>query len=134
MNTAMKKLLIIFFCLLLTTNCYAKWTKVHENNDFFEYFELDSARKKDGLVYLWSLIDFKKKQTDGTLSIKYYTKYNCEEMKFKVLSIIEYNTNMGKGRNFKYKKNSFEVSADTDWVYPLRESRDLKKLNIICKI
>ena len=52
-----------------------------------------------------SFTDFKKKQTDGTLSIKYYTKYNCEENEnFKVLSIIEYNTNMGKGRNFKYKK------------------------------
>ena len=52
--------------------------------------------------------------------------------KYKVLSIIEYKTNMGRGRNFRYMKNITNESSDTSWVYPSIDSEDYIKINSIC--
>ena len=53
-------------------------------------------------------------------------------MKYKVLSIIEYKTKMGKGRNFRYTKNITNESSNTNWVYPSIDSTDYIKINFIC--
>ena len=58
--------------------------------------------------------------------------YDCNKMKYKVLSIIEYKTNMGRGRNFRYAKNVSNESSDTNWIYPSIDSKDFIKISSIC--
>ena len=60
------------------------------------------------------------------------TIYDCNEMKYKVLSIIEYKTNMGKGRNFRYTKNITNELIDENWIYPSLDSTDYIKTISIC--
>ncbi len=76
--------------------------------------------------------DFKRSQKNGNLSTKFYSMYNCKEMKFRILTIIEYPTNMGKGRNFTYTKNTTSILEDSDWVYPIKDSLDHNKFSLIC--
>ena len=77
-------------------------------------------------------MDYIEPQKNGNLSTKYYSMYDCVEMKYKVLSIIEYKTNMGKGRNFRYTKNITNESNDENWIYPSIDSADYIKINSIC--
>ena len=121
---------IIFF--FISFPCYSKWEKVHENKIFTEYFEVDEVKKINDIIFIWSLMDYKKLQKNGNLSTKYYSVYDCNEMRYKVLSIIEYKTNMGKGRDFRYTKNITNESSAANWVYPSIDSADYTKINSIC--
>ena len=128
----MKKLLYIIIFFLISFPCYSRWEKVHEDNIFSEYSEVDTVKKIDNIIYVWSLIDYKKTQKNGNLSTKYYSMYDCNNMRYKVLSVIEYKTNMGRGRNFRYTKNITNESSDVNWVYPSIDSEDYIKIITIC--
>jgi hypothetical protein len=128
----MKVIIYIIINFLIPFPCYSGWEKVHENRNYIEYFELDTVKKINEIIYIWSLIDYKKPQENGNLSTKYYSMYDCNEIKYKVLSIIEYKTNMGKGRNFRYTKNITNESSDANWVFPSLDSEDYIKTISIC--
>ena len=121
---------IIFF--LISFPCYSRWEKIHEDKTFTEYLEIDTVKKINDIIFVWRLIDYKEPQKNGNLSTKYYSMYDCIEMKYKVLSIIEYKTKMGKGRNFRYTKNITNESSNTNWVSPSIDSTDYIKINSIC--
>ena len=128
----MRVVLYVIICFLVSFPCYSKWEKVNENKIFTEYFELDTVKKINDIIHIWSLIDYKKPQKNGNLSTKYYSIYDCNEMKYKVLSIIEYKTNMGRGRNFRYTKNITNELINENWVYPSLDSKDYFKTISIC--
>ena len=128
----MKEILYTIIFFFISFPCYSKWEKVHENKIFTEYFEVDAVKKINDIVFIWSLMDYKKQQKNGSLSTKYYSMYDCNQMRYKVLSIIEYQTNMGKGRDFRYTRNITNELSDADWVYPSLESEDYIKVNTIC--
>ena len=78
--------------------------------------------------------NYKKPLPNGNLSIKYYGKYDCKKMKYQIISIIGYKTEMGKGRNFNYIKNENDLIYDSKWISPLQNSNDNKRLSFVCKI
>ena len=128
----MKEILYTIILFSISFPCYSKWEKVREDEIFTEYLELDSVRKINDIIFIWSLKDYKEPQKNGNLSTKYYSMYDCNKMKYKVLSIIEYKTNMGRGRNFRYAKNISNESSDTNWIYPSIDSKDFVKISSIC--
>ena len=128
----MKQILPILIILFFAFPASSKWKKIYENETFIEFFEIDAVKKIDEIIYIWSMRDFKRSQKNGNLSTKFYSMYNCEEMKFRILTIIEYPTNMGKGRNFTYTKNTTSILEDSDWVYPIKDSLDHNKFSLIC--
>ena len=101
----MKVFIYIIVSFLVSFPCSARWEKTHVDKIYTEYLEVDTVKKIDDTIFIWSLMDYREPQKNGNLSTKYYSMYDCVEMKYKVLSIIEYKTNMGKGRNFRYTKN-----------------------------
>ena len=128
----MKKILYTIIFFFVSFPCFSKWEKVHENKIFTEYFEVDAVKKINDIIFIWSLMDYKKLQKNGNLSTKYYSMYDCNEMRYKILSIIEYKTSMGKGRDFRYTKNITDESSSANWVYPSIDSTDYVKINSIC--
>ena len=121
--------------ILITSPCYSKWVKIREEKRFSEYIEIDSVKKRNDFIYLWSMLDYKKTNISGNLSVKYYSKYNCSKMKYKIISIIEYTTSMGKGRNFTYTKNltnETDESTELNWKQPLPDSPDYDRLVYVC--
>ena len=128
----MKVFIYIIVSFLVSFPCSARWDKTHVDKIYTEYLEVDTVKKIDDTIFIWSLMDYREPQKNGNLSTKYYSMYDCVEMKYKVLSIIEYKTNMGKGRNFRYTKNITNESNDENWIYPSIDSTDYIKINSIC--
>ncbi len=128
----MKKILYTIIVFFVSFPCFSKWEKVHENKSFTAYFEVDAVKKINDIIFIWSLMDYKKLQKNGNISTKYYSMYDCNEMRYKILSIIEYKTSMGKGRDFRYTKNITDESSSANWVYPSIDSTDYVKINSIC--
>ena len=76
--------------------------------------------------------DFKKPQKNGNLSTKYYSKFDCNLRRYKVLSIIEYETHMGRGRKFTYKKNISNEVEKNNWTYIKSNSEEYNNFKLLC--
>ena len=133
MKTFLKnKFIFLYLYFFSFSYCYGKWQVFREHKTFTEYFEMESIKKIDDIIYIWSMFDYKIAQKKGKLSTKFYTKYDCKNKRFKVITIIDYNTNMGRGRTFEYKKNLNTESDNPDWFYPELMSENYEKIKFVC--
>lgn len=130
----MKKLILVLLYITFCFPSHSQWKEVVSNNDFREYLDLNTVKKINQFIYMWSLRDYKNPQENGNLSTKYYTKYDCHEMRYEVLSIVVYDVNMGRGRKFKYLKNIYDESAEPNWIYQSEEDKKNFLLNTVCKL
>ena len=130
----MKKLILVLLYITFCFPSHSQWKEVVSNNDFREYLDLNTVKKINQFIYMWSLRDYKNPQENGNLSTKYYTKYDCHEMRYEVLSIVVYDVNMGRGRKFKYLKNIYDESAEPNWIYQSGEDKKNFLLNTVCKL
>ena len=126
------KYFIVLICIFICFPSHSKWKKFKENSTSSEYFEVDAIKKVKGIIFAWSMIDYKKPLEDGNLSTKYYSKYDCGQKRFKVITIIKYKTRMGRGRDFEYIKNLDTESEESDWSYPLLGKEDYSKISFVC--
>ena len=123
---------IFSICLLVYSSSYSKWEKVIEGEGFSEYFEIDSVKKQGEVIFMWRMKDYQSPNENGIFSTKFYTVYQCAQMKFKNLSIINYQTSMGKGRDFYYEKNISNELGELELESPRPNSDDIKRLNFVC--
>ena len=125
---------LVFFVLTLAISspCLSKWKKLEEGDGYIKYYDIDTVKKIDGIIHIWSMKDFKKPQLNGNLSTKYYSKYDCNLKRYKILSIIEYETNMGRGRKFTYKKNILNEVDDGDWAYAKSHGEGNDSFRLLC--
>tara|TARA_B100000989_G_scaffold296379_1_gene279484 strand:+ start:507 stop:902 length:396 start_codon:yes stop_codon:yes gene_type:complete len=130
----MKKLILVLLYITFCFPSHSQWKEVVSNNDFREYLDLNTVKKINQFIYMWSLRDYKNPQENGNLSTKYYTKYDCHEMRYEVLSIVVYDVNMGRGRKFKYLKNIYDESAEPNWIYQSEKDKKNFLLNTVCKL
>ena len=126
------RFLVFVICVFVFFPCHSKWEKFREYLAFTEYLELESVKKINDIIYVWSMIDYKEQQQGGNLSTKYYSKYDCSEKRYKIISIIQYKTSMGRGRNFEYTKNIKNEAKDSKWIYPSFDSADYAKIKFMC--
>jgi len=115
----MKKLLILLFSLLISFNSYgiAKlahgiiWHLVGDNSNGDEfYLDMESIKKKDGLIYYWILLNYEKPM-DGYLSVKLLKEGDCSLKRDKTLQTIYHKEPMGGGE----LKN--EMARNPQWIY-----------------
>jgi len=98
----MTRLLLITLLLLSSAPAYAEWVAVTGNKEagMTAYIDPDTIRRKGNLVKMWELLDFKKAQTEGNLSVlssKVQKEYDCAEERHRMLAFIDYSDNMGRG-------------------------------------
>ena len=70
---------IFLICIFVFYPCYSKWEIFREHKFYTEYFQLESVKKINNFIYVWSMIDYKEPQKSGNLSTKYYSKYDCSK-------------------------------------------------------
>ena len=78
--------------------------------------------------------NFVKKQMDKEQSLKLYSRYDCNKIKYEILTIISYKTQMGKGREFNYRKNVTDYSDNSNWVYPNVDDETYKSMKAVCNL
>ena len=125
---------VSIICVFISFPSYSRWEKYSENKIFTEYFELESVKKINNNIFVWSMYDFKKPQKNGNLSTKFYSKYDCSEKKYKIISIIEYKLSMGRGRNFEYIRNITSKKSEPNWIRPSNDSKEYEKIKFLCSV
>jgi surface-adhesin protein E len=99
------------FCLLLTLlvlssgPAYAEWIAVEKNNQsagiMTVYVEPDTIHRKENLVTMWQLIDFKTMQGGRSpsrfSSTKMHKQFDCTEKRLRLLALTDFWGNMGTG-------------------------------------
>lgn len=97
----MTRFIVLVLALFLTTSeTYAEWVEVGSTENFTEYADPETIRRKVNLAKIWTLSDFKTlQQTAGVsyLSMKQQWEFDCEEERHRMLMMAEFSGNMGKG-------------------------------------
>ena len=61
-NTIYSRLVYFVLTLAISSPCLSKWKKLEEGDEYIKYYDIDTVKKIDGIVYIWSMKDFKKSQ------------------------------------------------------------------------
>ena len=111
---------------MFSSKSFSKWTKtfIIGKGAAIHYMDFDSFRKKNGYVYWWSLVDFAKPKK-GILSMMGYNQGDCKMYRRKVLSIVTYKKNMGRGASNTY-------DGDDKWIYPRPKTAHQDALKRLC--
>ena len=62
------KFIFLFLYFLSFSCCHGKWQVFREHKTFTEYFEMESIKKIDDIIYIWSMFDYKIAQKKEKLN------------------------------------------------------------------
>lgn len=107
----------------------AEWTMIQTHDEGNMYIDFDSLTKADGLVKVTTLNDYYITQNRGELSSQWTELHDCNNKRFKALTISYYKEKMGQGDVLE----SFTLSPDEiQWSEVVPYSVGALKANIIC--
>ena len=89
----MKKTILIFVLMGVSTGTMADWIKVGGNDDFDAYSDPMSIRKSGSMVKMWVMQNYKK----TSFSMKLQHEYDCDKERVRQLYASGYSGEMGKG-------------------------------------
>ena len=104
---------LITLLLLNSGAAYAEWVAIGSTDDGMTvYADPDTVRRKEEMVKMWVLLDFKTTQTVVShlmLSIKAQEEYDCDGKRRRVLTYSEFSGNMGGGKEVN------SISGEGTW-------------------
>ena len=122
------KPLLLTIALLFSTPAWAEWELFYQDKNIELYFDLNTIRLKDGYVYYWELINWKK-PIQGRHSGKVYFQSDCDSLRHKKLQIISYLKPMGVGNLI----DNYSFAPDeAKWEYMPPDNARVIGLNSIC--
>jgi len=120
----MKKLLFVFL-LSISSLVHAQWTSIGHSSDNDEFFiDYSTIQRVNKIVKVWVKVNFAE-ITQGVLSTRNYQEYDCNEKKYRNLTITG------------FKKLNLEQLLQTDnkpteYAFIAPGTVSLKILNIVC--
>ena len=122
------KLLTIFLSLLLiTTNTYAKWLFIGEDNGINYWYDSDVIKRND-LIDVRVLINLPIKNKYGDRSALGDVRINCKSLVHKTLSNYSYPLEMAKGN-----ARSSNTTPDIEWSKIPKTSYLMTIAEVACK-
>jgi len=125
----MKKLLPLFL-LLFSINGHCEWTSVGGTDFGTSYIDYSTIKRNGNVVRLWEMTSFKSLQNvDGIkyLSSKDLVEFDCNEEKFRYLSLSVFSLRMGEGNVVS------SVNSIGPWDYLIPDSQGRVVFNLVCK-
>jgi hypothetical protein len=132
----LKNSLIGLMLMAVSAGAMAEWTKTGGGDNpstgaFDHYVDLSTIRKSGNTAKMWTLNDYKKAQIVGNgksyLSTMGRQEYDCNEEKFRVLSLYFYSGNMKNGDLVLS-----DDTEDTQWRSIPPESISAAQFKIAC--
>ena len=123
----MKKLLLILSLLLITTNTYAKWLFIGEDNGISYWYDSDVI-KRNNLIDVRVLFNLPIKNKYGDRSALGDTRINCKSLVHKTLSNYSYPLEMAKGN-----ARSSNTTPDIEWSKIPKTSYLMTIAEVACK-
>jgi len=95
----MKKILVLSLSFFLITPMIslAEWVQINKGEIFHTYTDLKSLNVQPDGTYAWALYDFIELQPEGYRSAKVLFQIDCEQIKYKMLSVNTFGGAMGEG-------------------------------------
>ncbi len=111
----MKKLILMIFMLILSSNALAEWSQFANNADksMFVYVKLPKVVGPLYRVKMWVLSDFNASQRFSSFEYKSITaqwEFDCKEEKSRLLYAAYFNKNMSKGNTVAIDQNTSKWS------------------------
>jgi len=121
---------MIVFLVLSGGSAYGEWVPLSSGGTVGTmYIDPDTIRRKENLVKMWHLADFKTIQNyqgSSYLSIKAQSQYDCREEQSRVLREIGFSENMGGGNV------AYSISTEKAWKPVAPDSLALLLWEIAC--
>jgi hypothetical protein len=112
------KLFLFMFCLLISTSSFGEtakfgwkdgeWTNGQWSTDnrrqfnrrtHLDYVDKSTFKYHEGMVYWWSLSDYIKPTKDGFMSYKFYHEGDCENNRYRQLTMLAYREPIASGES-----------------------------------
>ncbi len=97
----MSKIVFPILLVVVSGGAAAEWTEIGANQAGTVYADSATIRQAEGMTRMWDLADFKAVQARpyGTpyLSQKTQQEYDCNERRARIVELLRYSDNMGKG-------------------------------------
>ena len=116
---------IIIFCLI-SINSHAALFKLFSISSGDLYIETDSIERSNNKILFAQLVNYKKKQPNGMLSLKVLSEINCKKLSIRELKYMAFKKNMGLGEMF------FEKEGKKSWKTPKKGSSPFFVNEILC--
>jgi hypothetical protein len=107
----MKTLLLAL--LLFTGSAWAEWIKVFKTAKGDFYFDPASIRSDDNRRSAWEIQNLKQPGTDGELSNRIRSEYDCKQGRYRFLSLSAHSEPMAGGKTLL--QTSEEDTKDAKW-------------------
>lgn len=76
---------------------HAEWMHINKGDIFHTYTDLKSLNVQPDGTYAWALYDFIEPQPEGYRSAKVLFQIDCEQTRYKMLSVNTFARSMGEG-------------------------------------
>ena len=116
---------IITFCLI-SINSHAALFKLFSISSGDLYIETDSIERSNNKILFAQLVNYKKRQPNGMLSLKVLSEINCKNLSIRELKYMAFKKNMGLGEMF------FEKEGKKLWKTPKKGSSPFFVNEILC--
>ena len=94
----LKSLTTLVILIMFSSNCFAAWKQVDENDiGNIYYVNFKSIKKHDEYLNFWRLTDYLKPNKSGILSTKAYNQVDCKKYRYKTLRYSFHKKPMGGG-------------------------------------
>ena len=107
----MRRPLLVLAMLFAGSAC-AAWVKVSENEIGMYYIDPKTIRTEGNLRKSWGITDYKQRFTNGAISWRVRTEYDCKEERLRLLSLREHSERMASGTTIW--SQDYEENSD-DW-------------------
>lgn len=122
----MKKLIAVLALCLAIGGASAAWEKISESDDATFYLDPATIRRVGNLRIVWELIDLKKRDPDGELSVRYKSEYDCKLEKHRFVYMSSHSGPMVTGQTIRAR------SVNENWVDIPPRTPNEWTLKIVC--
>ena len=119
-----KSLFAILFIFFSTQSlCFGEWFRLFTINKGDLYLETTSIKREGENVFFSQLVNYRRPQSNGMLSLKIYSQIDCTNLKTRDLNYKTFKKSMGEGNDFYNgtPNKSWKNSKPGSSVYFLNE-------------
>ncbi len=121
----MKKLFLVGL-MMLSGSAWAEWVMFNESEKIQHFYDPATIRTDGNMRRVWQLVDNKKRNKDGVMSLRARLEYDCKQERYRVLSISTHSEPMANGNILT------TVSQSNDWEEIAPNTSSETMLKIVC--
>ena len=98
------------------------------------YIDFSTVKVVGDYVNWWEMRDFIEPDDEGSMSVMYYIKGDCENTRTKFKSVLDYEGSMGTGDSTDMSGGVLNLEEIMEWRYPPPPSVDYANLTDVCSL